>query len=195
MDDVHGADHQPSAPRAGWAWLHVSHYQYEVSTVPGTPGMIIYALGDDLLHIRGPNHFNGFCDIHTGCIEALGLIWDHLLDAPGSYPWIETLHEQAAKATALAERFRRLEAARLAEQWGGAPPWDRVRRLISQASSPARLDRPLPPSFTEHNGWAAFDRLLSDPEVPHTSRSASTRERSARTAPPRCSSRPPRSPP
>ncbi|MFI6231520.1 hypothetical protein ACIBCR_29915 [Micromonospora echinospora] len=119
-------------------------------------------------------------------------------------------------ATALAENSRRLHAQRLAEQWGGAPPSDRVRRLVSQAQSLARIDRPLldrldalpaarqrqaacwaarramqvagleqigwiadaltaaeanrplPLPFTEHNGRAAFDRLLSDPEVPNT---------------------------
>jgi hypothetical protein len=53
-----------------WARLFVSHCQYMVSTVPGASGMDIYTLGDDLLHVRGPNEFNGFCGLHTGWIEA-----------------------------------------------------------------------------------------------------------------------------
>ncbi|MGB2571769.1 hypothetical protein ACPFP2_25445 [Micromonospora citrea] len=147
---------------------------------------------------------------------AVGLIWDHLLDSSGSHPWMETLRGQAAEATALAEKARRRQAERDAEQWGGAPPPDRLRGLPSQARSLARIDRPLldridalpaarrreaacwaarhamrvagleqigwiadalaaaeadtplPRSFTEQGGAVAFQRLLSDPEVPHT---------------------------
>lgn len=147
---------------------------------------------------------------------ALGLIWDHLLDTAGSHPWMETLRGQAAEATALAEKARRLRAERDADRWGGAPPSDRVRGLLGQARSLARIDRPLldridalpaarqreaacwaarramrvaglerigwiadalaaaeanrplPRPFTEQSGIPAFDRLLSDPEVPHT---------------------------
>ncbi|MGK5440408.1 hypothetical protein ACSNN7_01040 [Micromonospora sp. URMC 105] len=146
---------------------------------------------------------------------ALGVIWDHLLDTAGSYPWVETLRGQAAEATALVEKTRRLEAERLAAEWGGAPPSDTVRGLPSQAPSLARIDRPLldridalpatrqrevacwaarramrvagleqigwiadalaaaeadrplPRSFTEQSGTAAFNQLLSDPEMPH----------------------------
>lgn len=54
----------------GWARLSVSHCQYEVFTVPGASGVGIYILGDDLLHVGGPNQFTGFCGIHTGWIEA-----------------------------------------------------------------------------------------------------------------------------
>lgn len=146
---------------------------------------------------------------------ALGLIWDHLLDTAGSYPWMETLRGQAAEATARAEEARRRKAERDAEQ-GGCSAVGRVRGLFSQARSLARIDRPLldridalpppasvrqpagrpaarcgwpgwngsagsptrsppprptahcPDPFTEQNGAAAFNRLLSDPEVPHT---------------------------
>lgn len=147
---------------------------------------------------------------------ALGVIWEHLLDTVGSYPWMATLRKQAAEATARAEEARRWKAERDAEQWGGAPPSERVRGLVGQARSLARVDRPLldriearpaarqreaacwaarramrvaglerigwvaealaaaeadrplPQPFTEQNGAAAFNRLLSDPEVPHT---------------------------
>ncbi|MFI7644538.1 hypothetical protein ACIBTZ_00465 [Micromonospora sp. NPDC049460] len=163
---------------------------------------------------------DGFTLRHEGVLGrhacALGLIWDHLLDTAGSYPWMETLRGQAAEATALAEKTRRLQAERDAEKWEGAPPSDRVRGLLSQARSLARIDRPmldridalpaarqreaacwaarramraagleqigwiadaladaeagrpLPRTFTEQSGTAAFRRLLSDPEVPHT---------------------------
>lgn len=74
---------------------------------------------------------------------ALGLLWDHLLDTTGRYPWMDTLREQAAQAHALAERTRRRQAEREAERWGGAPPSDRVRGLSGQARSLARIDRPL----------------------------------------------------
>ncbi|MEU9509744.1 hypothetical protein AB0D32_26075 [Micromonospora sp. NPDC048170] len=53
-----------------WARLFVSHYQYAVHTVPGVPGVEIYTLGDDLLHVGGPSQFTGFCGIRTGRIEA-----------------------------------------------------------------------------------------------------------------------------
>ncbi|MEU1605724.1 hypothetical protein [Micromonospora matsumotoense] len=54
----------------GWARLHVSYCQYDVSTVPGATGAAIYTVGDDLLHVGGPYQFTGFCGIHTGGIEA-----------------------------------------------------------------------------------------------------------------------------
>lgn len=163
---------------------------------------------------------DGFTLRHEGVLGrhafALGLIWDHLLDIPRSYPWAATLHAQAAEATAQAEKARRLRAERDAEQWGGSPPSDRVRGLFSQARSLARMDRalldriealpadrqraaacwaarramrvahleqigwiadalndaeagrPLSRSFTEQGGATAFNRLLSDPDMPHT---------------------------
>jgi hypothetical protein len=167
--------------------------------------------------MSGPD---GFTLRHEGVLgrhaHALGLIWDFLLDNPGSHPWTAKLHEQAAEATALAEKTRRVGAERDAEQWGGRRPSDRVRELPSQARALARIDRrmldridalpaarqrvaacwaarramrvaglehiewiadalaaaeaghPLPRSFTEQSGAAAFNRLLSDPDVPHT---------------------------
>ena len=39
---------------------------------------------------------------------------------------------------------------------------------IADALAAAEADRPLPRPFTEQSGTAAFNRLLSDPEVPHT---------------------------
>ncbi|MFC0029986.1 hypothetical protein ACFFMM_10670 [Micromonospora chaiyaphumensis] len=163
---------------------------------------------------------DGFTLRHEGVLGrhafALGVIWEHLLDTVGSYPWMETLRGQAAEATARAEDARRRKAERDAEEWGGVPPSARVRGLIGQARSLARVDRPLldridalpaarqreaarwaarramrvaglerlgwvaealaaaeadrplPRPFTEQNGAAAFHRLLSDPEVPHT---------------------------
>ncbi|MGC4868199.1 hypothetical protein ACLQ3B_22525 [Micromonospora sp. DT53] len=39
---------------------------------------------------------------------------------------------------------------------------------IADALATAEAGRPLPRSFTEQGGAAAFNRLLSDPEVPHT---------------------------
>ncbi|MEU9743409.1 hypothetical protein AB0E12_29925 [Micromonospora chersina] len=39
---------------------------------------------------------------------------------------------------------------------------------VAEALAAAEADRPLPQPFTEQNGAAAFNRLLSDPEVPHT---------------------------
>ncbi|MET0491985.1 MAG: hypothetical protein ABW000_02515 [Actinoplanes sp.] len=53
-----------------WARLFVSYSQYEVITVPGAAGLEIYTLGDDLVHVNGPNRLTGFCGTHTGWIEA-----------------------------------------------------------------------------------------------------------------------------
>jgi hypothetical protein len=53
-----------------WARLFVSYCQYEVSTDRGEPGLEIYTIGDDLLHVGGPSRLTGFCGIHTGWIEA-----------------------------------------------------------------------------------------------------------------------------
>ncbi|BCJ61966.1 hypothetical protein Jiend_53880 [Micromonospora endophytica] len=162
----------------------------------------------------------GFRLRHEGVLGrhavTLGLIWDHLLDAAGSYPWREALRKQAAEATAQAEKIRRFQAEQEAEQWGGRPPSDRLRGLpgqarflarvdrrlldriealpaarqrevacwaarramrvagleqigwIAEALAAAEADRPLPRSFTEQGGAAAYHRLRSDPEVPRT---------------------------
>ncbi|MBM7494445.1 hypothetical protein JOD64_005667 [Micromonospora luteifusca] len=195
-----------------WSWSTADEpiFPHPLTTQPDNePSTVRLTSGPD-----------GFTLRHEGVLGrhafALGLIWDHLLDAAGSYPWVETLRGQAAEATALADRYRRLQAERDAERWGGAPPSDRVRGLAGQAQSLARIDRrlldrvdalpaarqreaacwaarramrvagleqigwiadalaaaeadrPLPSSFTDQSGTAAFHRLLSDPEVPHT---------------------------
>ncbi|WP_433132514.1 hypothetical protein ACQPWW_13355 [Micromonospora sp. CA-240977] len=198
-----------------WSWSTANEpiFPQPLTTLPD----------DEPSTVRLTSGPDGFTLRHEGVLGrqafALGLIWDHLLDANGSYPWVQTLRGQAAEATALAEKYRRLRAERDAERWGGAPPSDRVRGLsglFSQARSLARIDRrlldridalpaarqreaacwaarramrvagleqigwisdaladaeanrPLPRSFTEQSGTAAFQRLLSDPEVPHT---------------------------
>ncbi|MET7671825.1 hypothetical protein [Micromonospora luteifusca] len=195
-----------------WSWSTADEpiFPHPLTTLPD----------DEPSTVRLTSGPDGFTLRHEGVLGrhafALGLIWDHLLDAAGSYPWVETLRGQAAEATALADKYRRLQAERDAERWGGAPPSDRVRGLLGQARSLARIDRrlldridalpaarqreaacwaarramrvagleqigwiadalataeadrPLPSSFTEQSGTAAFHRLLSDPEVPHT---------------------------
>jgi hypothetical protein len=94
---------------------------------------------------------------------ALGLVWDHLLDQAGSYPWMAKLQAQAAEATARAEENRRRQAERDAERWGGPPPSERVRRAFGQAQSLA--GRPLPRPFTEPGGTHALYRRLSDKDT------------------------------
>ncbi|WP_405107289.1 hypothetical protein OG559_23910 [Micromonospora sp. NBC_01405] len=195
-----------------WSWATADEpiFPQPLATLPD----------DEPSTVRLTSGPDGFTLRHEGVLGrhafALGLIWDHLLDTLGSYPWMETLRERAAEATALAERIRRRQAEREAEEWGGAPPSDRVRGLLSQAQllaqidrplldridalpaarqreaacwaarramrvagleqigwiadalADAEADRPLPRSFTEQSGTAAFKRLMSDPEVPHT---------------------------
>ncbi|MDG4809371.1 hypothetical protein O7634_21710 [Micromonospora sp. WMMD1120] len=196
-----------------WSW--------STADEPLFPRPLVTLPDDEPSTVRLMSGPDGFTLRHEGVLGrhalALGLIWDHLLDSDGgSHPWMTTLREQAAEATALAEKYRRLQAERDAKRWGGAPPSDRVRRLFGQAASLARIDRrlldrvdalpaarqrevacwaarramrvagleqigwivdaladaeadhPLPRSFTEQGGAAAFRRLLSDPEVPHT---------------------------
>ncbi|MGC4812186.1 hypothetical protein ACLQ29_16820 [Micromonospora sp. DT228] len=195
-----------------WSW--------STADEPIFPDPLVTMPDDEPSTVRLTSGPDGFTLRHEGVLGrhafALGLIWDHLLDAAGSYPWVQTLRGQAAEATALAEKYRRLRAQRDAERWGGAPPSDRVRGLLGQARSLARIDRrlldriealpaarqhgaacwaarlamrvagleqigwvadalataeaghQLPRSFTDQGGVAAFNRLLSDPEVPHT---------------------------
>jgi hypothetical protein len=69
MADRHGADREVPASVTDWARLFVSYCQYDVSAMPGAPGMKIYTVGDSLLHVCGPGHVTGFCGIHTGEIE------------------------------------------------------------------------------------------------------------------------------
>ncbi|MEU8419628.1 hypothetical protein AB0C15_01965 [Micromonospora sp. NPDC048835] len=195
-----------------WSWSSADEpiFPHPLTTLPD----------DEPSAVRLTSGPDGFVLRHEGVLGrhafALGLIWDHLLDGAGSHPWATTLHSQAAEATALAEKHRRLQAERGAKRWGGPPPSDRVRALRGQAKSLARLDRrlldridalpatrqrqaacwaarramrvagleqigwvadaladaeadrPLPRSFTEQGGAAAFQRLLADPEVPRT---------------------------
>ncbi|MGB2571731.1 hypothetical protein ACPFP2_25245 [Micromonospora citrea] len=195
-----------------WSWTTADEpiFPEPLATLPDDePSTVRLTSGPDGVTLR----HEGVLGRHA---VALGLIWDHLLDSAGSYPWQETLRGQAAEATAQAEKTRRLRAARDAERWGGPPPPERLRKLPSQAQSLARMDRPLldridalpaarqreaacwaarhamrvagleqigwiadalaaaetartlPRSFTEQGGADAFRRLLSDPEVPHT---------------------------
>ncbi|MEU7998940.1 hypothetical protein AB0B83_26965 [Micromonospora sp. NPDC049060] len=195
-----------------WSWATAVEpiFPHPLTTLPE----------DEPSAVRVMSGSGGFTLRHEGVLGrhafALSLIWDHLLDTAGSYPWIQTLRGQAAEATVLAEKSRRLQAERDAERWGGAPPSDRVRGLLGQAQSMARIDRrlldriaalpaarqrkaacwaarhamrvagleqigwiadalaaaegdrPLPRSLTEQSGSAAFNRLMSDPEIPHT---------------------------
>ncbi|MEV6303239.1 hypothetical protein AB0M02_27770 [Actinoplanes sp. NPDC051861] len=73
----------------------------------------------------------------------LGLIWDHLLDDPARPAWEAPLIAEAAKATALAEDYRRRNEERLARMWSGPPPSQRVRSLVARARPLAKLDRRL----------------------------------------------------
>lgn len=122
-----------------WSWATADEpvFPHPLDTLPD----------DEPSTVRLTSGPDGFTLRHEGVLGrhafALGLIWDHLLDTAGSYPWMETLRGQAAEATARAEEARLLKAERDAEQWGGAPPSDRVRGLSSQARSLARIDRPL----------------------------------------------------
>ena len=195
-----------------WSWARAAEpiFPEPLTTLPD----------DEPSTVRLTSGPDGFTLRHEGVLGrhafALGLIWDHLLDAPGSHPWTATLRAQAAEATARAAELRRMRAERDAERWGGSPPSDLLRGLPGHARSLARIDRPLvdrlealpagrrraaacwaarsamrvaglerigwladalaaaeagdplPAAFTERNGTAAFERLLADPEVPHT---------------------------
>ncbi|GAB4052455.1 hypothetical protein [Catellatospora paridis] len=195
-----------------WTWATADE--------PIFPQPLVALPDDEPSTIRLTGGPDGYTLRHEGVLGrhafALGLIWDHLLDAPGAYPWIDTLREQATEAHAQVEKARRRQAERDATRWGGTPPSDRVRALSGQAQSLARIDRPLldriealpaprqretacwaarramrvagleqigwiaealaaaeaarplPGSFIEQHGAAAFNRLLSDPEVPRT---------------------------
>ncbi|MFI5835849.1 hypothetical protein ACIA5A_19475 [Micromonospora sp. NPDC051300] len=122
-----------------WAW--------ETSDAPIFPDPLTALPDDEPTTVRLTTGPHGVTLRHEGVrgrhAVALGLIWDHLLNGTGTYPWIEALREQAAEATARAEERRRLRAEQEAERWGGPPPPDRVRRLLGQAQPLARLDRRL----------------------------------------------------
>jgi hypothetical protein len=203
-----------------WSWATAAEpiFPQPLTTLPDDePTTVRLAIGPDGLTLR-----------HEGVLgrdaTAVGLIWDHLLDRPGSYPWMRKLraeaaeaHRQAAKALERAEKALRRRAEDEAAKWGGSPPSDRVRGLpLAVARGLARMDRPLldlieglspagqreaaawaarralrvagldrigwiaeafaavdaggplPPSFTEQGGAAAFQRLLDDPDLPRT---------------------------
>jgi hypothetical protein len=122
-----------------WSWA--------IADEPIFPQPLTTLPDDEPSTVRLTSGPDGFTLRHEGVLGrhacALGLIWDHLLDAPGTHPWAATLRAQAAEATAQAEKYRRLKAERDAAQWGGTPPSDRLRRLPSQARSLAQIDRPL----------------------------------------------------
>ncbi|WP_420115570.1 hypothetical protein [Micromonospora sp.] len=123
--------------RWSWATADSPLFPDPLTTVPDDePSTVRLTTGPDGVTLR----HEGVRGRHA---VALGLIWDHLLDGTGTLPWTETLRGQAAEATAQAEKLRRLRAEREAERWGGAPPSDRVRKLLGHAQSLARIDRRL----------------------------------------------------
>jgi hypothetical protein len=122
-----------------WSW--------HTAAAPVFPKPLTTLPDDEPSTIRLTSGPDGFTLRHEGVLGrhscALGLLWDHLLDTPGSYPWVATLHAQGAEATAQQENSRRLAAEREAARWGGQLPSDRVRGLLSQAQPLALMDRPL----------------------------------------------------
>ncbi|WP_433495871.1 hypothetical protein ACQP26_13310 [Micromonospora sp. CA-248089] len=99
-----------------WAWTTADEPMFPDPLVtlpdeqPSTVRLISGPDGLTLRHegVRGRHAF------------ALGAIWDHLLDNPGSYPWVETLRRQAAEATSPAEKHGRVQAQRdtVRRGWG-----------------------------------------------------------------------------
>ena len=130
----------PAGPgTATWSWATAAGpiFPVPLTTLPDDePSTVRLVPGPDGVTLR----HEGVLGRHAA---ALGLIWDHLLDHPGSYPWVPELAAQAAAAGAQAERTRRLRAEQEATQWGGSVPSERVRALSGQARSLARMDRPL----------------------------------------------------
>ncbi|WP_422741162.1 hypothetical protein ACN27B_19220 [Micromonospora sp. WMMD754] len=121
--------------RWSWASAEESIFPEPLTTLPDDePTTVRLTTGPDGVTLR----HEGVRGRHAA---ALGLIWDHLLDGDGTYPWVGTLRAQAAEATARAEKHRRFRAAQEAERWGGPPPSDRIRRLRGQTQSLARMDR------------------------------------------------------
>ena len=124
---------------ATWSWATAGEpiFPVPLTTLPDDqPSTVRLTPGPDGVTLR----HEGVLGRHAA---ALGLIWDHLLDHPRSYPWVPELAAQAAKATAQAERTRRLRAGQEAAQWGGSLPSERVRALSGQAPSLARMNRAL----------------------------------------------------
>jgi hypothetical protein len=122
-----------------WTWATAGE--------PIFPNPLIALPDDEPSTIRLIHSQDGYTLRHEAVLGrhtfALGLLWDHLLDNTGRYPWMDRLREQAAQAHALVEKTRRRQAEREAKRWGGVPPSDRVRGLLGQARSLARIDRPL----------------------------------------------------
>ncbi|MEU7760898.1 MULTISPECIES: hypothetical protein [Micromonospora] len=86
-----------------WTWTTADE--------PVFPDPLVTLPDDEPSTVRLTSGPDGFTLRHEGVrgrdAFALGVIWDHLLDSPGSYPWIETLRRQAAEATAPTETYRR----------------------------------------------------------------------------------------
>ncbi|GAB3083809.1 hypothetical protein [Micromonospora schwarzwaldensis] len=123
--------------RWSWATADAPIFPEPLTTLPDDePTTVRLTTGPDGVTLR----HEGVRGRHA---VALGLIWDHLLDGTGAYPWVETLRGQAAAATARVEEYRRLRAEQEKKRWGGPPPSDRVRELRGQAQPLARLDRRL----------------------------------------------------
>ncbi|MFY1661224.1 hypothetical protein [Micromonospora sp. WMMD1274] len=122
-----------------WSW--------ETADAPIFPEPLTTLPDDEPTTVRLTTGPDGVTLRHEGVqgrhAAALGLIWDHLLDGTGTYPWVETLRARAAEATARTEELRRFRAEQEAERWGGPPPSRRVRELRGQAQPLARLDRRL----------------------------------------------------
>lgn len=95
-----------------WSWARADEpiFPRPLTTLPD----------DEPSTVRLTSGPEGFTLRHEGVLgrhaSAIGLIWDHVLDAAGPYPWTATLRAQAAEATALAETARRLRAEREAER-------------------------------------------------------------------------------
>ncbi|GGQ84973.1 hypothetical protein [Couchioplanes azureus] len=70
MDDRRETEDDDVASVTKWERLFVDYCQYNVYTVPGASRLDIYWLGDDLLHVGGPNLLTGFCGEHTGWTQA-----------------------------------------------------------------------------------------------------------------------------
>jgi hypothetical protein len=84
-----------------WSWA--------VADEPTFPHPLTTLPGPEPSTVRLTSAGDGWTRRHEGVLgrqaAAVGLIWDHLLDNPGSHPWTATLQAQAA----------RIEAARRAE--------------------------------------------------------------------------------
>lgn len=167
-----------------WSW--------ETADAPIFPEPLTTLPDDEPTTVRLTTGTDGVTLRHEGVrgrhAAALGLIWDHLLDGTVTYPWVETLRERAAEATARTEELRRFRAEQEAERWGGPPPLSRVRELRGQAQPLAHLDRrlldridALPPSASgrwpagqpaARFGWPAWSNSAGSPTLSPPPRTA-----------------------